>query len=451
MESSLTHDEINILQIKQKEFFNSGKTLNIDFRKSTLIKIKKIIEENEEQILKVLLEDLGKNEIEAFTSEINYVIEEIDILLENIDKWSKDKKVKNSLINFPSKSYYKYVPNGVCLIISSWNYPFGLLLTPIVGAIAAGNCVIGKPSEHAPKTSKLIKDLINNNFNEEYIKIIELKGEETNVLINENINQVFFTGGTEVGRIINQEASKYLIKVNLELGGKNPCFVDDDIDLDVTVKRIIWGKFFNSGQTCIAPDYILVNENIKDIFINKSIEIIKEFYDNNKFKIINKKHFDRLINIIKKEEVIYGGNYSEDNLEIEATLCSTINYKDEIFGPILPIISYNNLNKEINKIQNPLNIYLFSKNKEKQRLIIENTNSGNIVINGTIHGIVNHHLPFGGVGESGIGTYHGFASFETFSRKKGIMVKSFLFDNNKIYPPYNIPLKILKKIIKVLK
>jgi aldehyde dehydrogenase (NAD+) len=451
MVSNLTLEEIEILQNKQRDFFKSGKTLDIVFRKNVLKKLKTLIEKNESEIFDALKNDLGKGEIESFTSEVNYVIEEIDIFLKNIDKWSNPKKVKYSLLNFPSKSYYECVPNGVCLVISSWNYPFGLLLTPIVGAIASGNCILAKPSEFAPKTSALIKKMINDNFDEGYFKVIECSGEETNKFINENIDHVFFTGSTNVGRLVYQEAAKHLIKVNLELGGKNPCFVDEDIDLEVAVKRIIWGKFFNSGQTCIAPDYILVHSSIKDKFIEKCISVIKEFYSDNKFRIINQRHFDRLLEVLENEDVIYGGQYDAQKLEIEPTICSTLNTKDEIFGPILQIKSYDNLEEELKKIDDPLSIYLFSNNKEKHKLLLKNTNTGNVVINGTLHGMINHHLPFGGTGKSGIGNYHGFASFEAFSRKKGIMIKSFSFDNKQIYPPYKTPLSTLKKLIKLTK
>ncbi len=456
--------KINTLLNSQKNFFQTGKTRDISFRINTLKKMYDIIERHENEIMTALYNDLHKSETESYTSEIAYVQQEILLMIKHLKKWSQPWKVSIPLINQPGKSYIQYEPYGITLIISPWNYPFGLLFTPLIGAVAAGNCIIAKPSEISEHTSQLMYSLIKQNFPEEYMAVVEGDAEVIQNLINKKIDYIFFTGSTRVGKIIMKEAAEYLIPVTLELGGKNPCIVDFDIDMDVAAKRIVWGKFFNAGQTCIAPDYLLVHQKIKNAFIKKLITTIHDFYGENVIEnkdyshIINEKHFYRLSDLIKEGNIIAGGIKDSDRLFITPTVISEINHdakimEEEIFGPILPVLFYENLDREVKKLRDkpkPLILYFFSKNKKKQKTILTQTSSGSVCINGTIHSIISHKLPFGGIGQSGMGQYHGKASFTTFSHKKSVLHKSFFGDIAAVYPPYKVPLKILKKVIKFL-
>jgi len=457
-------EKINKIQVNLKEFFRSGITRKITFRIANLLKLRQIIFDNERLILKALKDDLNKSEIEAYSSEIGIVIKEIDYALKHIEKWSRPQKVKTPLINKPGRSYFIYEPYGTALIISPWNYPFGLFFLPLVGAIAAGNCMLLKPSEIAQNTSALIAKLLNENFSENYLRVIEGDAKVTQELINPLTDYIFFTGSTEVGKIIMKKAAEYLIPITLELGGKNPCIVDKDADLEISAKRIAWGKFFNSGQTCIAPDYLLLHKDIKNQFISIFKQTITKFYGENLLenknlaKVINEKHFNRLIKLLSEGKIEIGGQHSREKPFIAPTLISEINenseiLKNEIFGPILPVLSFDNLDDEILKIlakPKPLAIYYFSKNKSKQEKIINSTSSGGVCINGTINFIMSNDLPFGGVGQSGFGKYHGKASFETFSHKKAILKKSFHLDQKYMYPPNKLSFNIFKKAVKFL-
>ncbi|OGU57545.1 MAG: aldehyde dehydrogenase [Ignavibacteria bacterium GWF2_33_9] len=458
----MNKEQILSLQLKQKEFFNTGKTKDIAFRIENLKKLSFIFQENEAKILLALKTDLNKSHIEAYSSEIGYILQEIKIAIKNLKKWNRKKKVKTSLINFPGKSYYVNEPYGTVLVISPWNYPFGLLFTPLVGAIAAGNCIIAKPSEISTNSSKLIYELISKNFPEEFFSVIEGGAEITQSIINENIDYIFFTGSTVVGKEIFKSASEHLIPVTLELGGKNPCIVDKNIDIEIAAKRLLWGKFFNAGQTCVAPDYLLLNKNIQEEFLTKLVDFTNKFYGNfdeiqeNFTRIISQKHFDRIIGYLNEGKIIFGGKYVKNKLLIEPTIITDLNYhskimQEEVFGPVLPIISYEDINvviEKLNKLSKPLCVYLFTKDKELQSKIVENTVSGTVCINGTIHSIISHDLPFGGVGESGMGRYHGKTSFETFSFKKSILKKKFWWDWAVMYPPYKTSLNLFKKVAK---
>ena len=458
----LKKDIVN-LNIKQKEFFNSGKTYDITFRLENLIKLMQVIVENENRILETLYLDLHKSQIEAYTSEIDYVIKEIDYFTKNLKRLCKSQKVKTSFINQPARSYVLNEPLGNVLIISPWNYPFGLLFTPLVGAMAAGNNVILKPSEISSNTSKLINEIITQNFPNEYIAVVEGDANTTQMLINEYVDFIFFTGSTNVGKIIMKSAAEYLIPMTLELGGKNPCLVDFETDLKIAADRIAWGKFFNAGQTCIAPDYLLIHRKIQNEFLELLKLSIERLYpDSSKNKdyshIINNQHYERLSNLLKEGKIIYGGICNAKEKYISPTIISEINYnsnsmQDEIFGPILPVLIYDNLEDEIKQFKNlpkPLAFYFFSNNKKKQQLIIENTRSGSLCINGTMHIILNNRLPFGGVGSSGFGRYHNRESFETFSNKKSIMNKKTWWDFKQIYPPYKTTLDALKKALRLI-
>jgi aldehyde dehydrogenase (NAD+) len=456
-------EQILSLQRKQKEFFYSGKTKDIAFRIEILKKLYNVIENNEGKILAALQQDLNKSITESYTSEISYILQEINSAIRNLNSWKQRTYVNTSLINKPGKSYFINEPYGSVLVISPWNYPFGLLFTPIVGAIAAGNCIIAKPSEISKHCSNLIFELISQNFPEEYFAVVEGGAEVTQCLINQNTDYIFFTGSTEVGKEIMKSASEFLIPVTLELGGKNPCIVDKDVDIEIAVKRLVWGKFFNAGQTCVAPDYLFLHEDIKEKFLSKLVETTKKFYgsyteiEKNFTRIISQKHFDRILNLLNEGKIILGGSSDKSNLLIEPTIICDISYasqimQEEVFGPVLPVILYNDLNEVLTKFQKiskPLCIYYFSKNKKNHDVIINNTITGTVCINGTIHSIISHYLPFGGIGESGMGRYHGKASFETFSYKKAVLNKKFWWDWSVIYPPYNTSIKVLKKAFKI--
>lgn len=459
----MNEKDIELLYNRQKEYFNSGITRNVNFRIEQLKRLYNIIDHNTEEIIHSLGLDLNKGRTESFTSEILYVQTEIRGLIKKIRKWSRSVKVRTPLVNKPGKSYYRHEPYGSVLIISPWNYPFGLIFSPLVGAVASGNCVIAKPSELTPNTSKCINKIISENFEEKYIKIAEGDARLTQSLIRKETGYIFFTGGTSIGKIIMESASKYLIPVTLELGGKNPCIVDENINLNTAARRIVWGKFFNAGQTCIAPDYLMVHRNIKDSFLSALLNTIKEFYETDDpvrdfTRIINRKHYERLCSIMKEGNIIKGGITKDDALYISPTIMNNIDFdsvimQEEIFGPVLPVLVYEDLDSILNRIterDKPLVTYLFSRDKKKHQMVIDRSRSGSVCINGTIHLFLSNELPFGGVGASGMGRYHGFWSFDTFAYKKAVLKKVFWGDMKAFYPPYRIPLKVLKRILKFL-
>lgn len=453
---------LNKLSIRQKMFFRSGKTKSIDFRLNALRKIKDLIENNERQILETLHLDLNKCETEAYTSEIYYVLNEINYFIKKLAKLSKEVRQPTPIINWPAKTYFNYEPYGVVLIIAPYNYPVGLLFTPMIGAIAAGNCIIAKPSELTPNTSNLISKLIAEAFSEDYISVIQGDKDTVVKVIDENINYIFFTGGSNAGREIMKLAANYLIPSTMELGGENPCIVDYEIDIKIAVERIVWSKFFNAGQTCVAPNYIWLHESVKEEFVKTMIETINRFFPSDDWKssfskILSESRFNKLCDLINSKKVITGGIIDKSNLQISPTLVwdeiedEFIDF--EIFGPILPIRIYKDLEdvvQYLNSKESPLGLYFFSKNKEKQEFIKTRVISGSICFNGVNHILLSPSAPFGGVGKSGFGVYHGKYSFETFSRKRTVVEKSFLFDNNFMYPPYKTSLSMIKKALKFI-
>ena len=455
---------INIAN-KQRDFFFAGTTKEIAFRVKQLYVFKKAIEENEEKILGALKLDLGKPEIDAYTSEIAPILQEIDYALKKIKSWDKPKKVSTPFMLFPGSSYIYPEPYGSVLIIGTWNYPFQLVISPLVGAMAAGNCSVVKPSEISSNASQVIANIIRENFNPLYIAVVEGGVEETQMLLSQKFDYIFFTGGTRVGQIIMEAAAKHLTPVTLELGGKNPCIVDEDVDIETTARRIAWGKYFNAGQTCIAPDYLLAHMAIKDKLLENIKVTIEKFYGKDPSKsldyarIINKNHFSRLSALLGEGNIIKGGNANPADFYIAPTVIDNISWdneimEDEIFGPILPVIEYEDLDEVIsliNRMPKPLAIYFFSKNKNKQEKVLKEISSGGVSINDIMAHIQNINLPFGGVGDSGIGAYHGKASFDTFSHKKSVRKRSFFdYINRMKYPPYKTPLKYVKKILKFI-
>ncbi|MBU5293588.1 aldehyde dehydrogenase [Anaerosalibacter bizertensis] len=445
---------------KQKEFFKSGKTKDIKFRIENLNKLKKNIEKNEQYIMEALKKDLGKSNFESYSTELGIVLSEISFITKHLKKWAKPKKVKTPITNFKSSSYIYPEPYGNTLILSPWNYPFQLSIVPLIGSIAAGNTVILKPSSTSYYTSKIIEEIINENFDTGYIHVIT--GERGKKLLDENFDYIFYTGSVPVGKIVMEKASKYLTPVTLELGGKSPCIVDGKANLNLSAKRIVWGKFLNSGQTCVAPDYMFIHKNVKNEMINNIIYYIKTFYGENPLyseeytKIINERQFNRLIKLLDNNKIIYGGDYDKDSLYISPTLMNNVNWDDpimgeEIFGPILPILEYEELNEVIDIVNShpkPLALYFFSNDKENAEKIINGISFGGGCINDTIMHLSSPYLPFGGVGTSGMGSYHGKKSFDTFTHYKSILEKSNIIDPNFRYPPYGNKLNIVKKFLK---
>ena len=449
---------------KQKKFFNSGTSKSIQYRINSLKKLKKNISLNENEIINALKSDLGKSETETFFSEIALIYIEINLALKNVKRWSKKRKVSSSLINFLSSDYIIPEPYGVTLNISPWNYPFQLSISPLIGAVAAGNTVVLKPSEFSSKTSEIIKKIIENTFEKGHVDVILGGPEIGSKLLDFNWDYIFFTGSTNIGKIVAQKAAINLTPTTLELGGKNPCIVDETANLKVASKRIVFGKFLNCGQTCIAPDFILVHESVKKDFTEKIIERIRKIYNEdvenseNYSRIINKKHFSRLIKLLEKDKIIYGGKNNPNSNFIEPTLIDGSNFnsslmKEEIFGPILPVVSYSNkdeLKKILDNYKDPLAFYIFSNDKKFSNELIKRYSFGGAAVNDTISQIVNHRLPFGGIRNSGLGSYHGKQSFKTFSFYKPYIVKSNIFDLNAKYKidSSSVIYKLLKRVIK---
>ncbi len=443
---------------RQQEFFKTGKTKDVGFRLEQLKVLKQAVSENQEAILQALKADLGKPEFEAYGTEIA-TIKEITRAIKHLKNWTKPQKAPVSLQFFPASAEIYPEPLGVVLIIGPWNYPFNLVLSPLIGAIAAGNCTIIKPSEIAPQTSFVINKIIQKYFDPAYINVVEGGVETSQQLLAEKFDHIFFTGGTSVGKIVMEAAAKNLTPVTLELGGKSPCIVDSDTNLEQAATRIAWGKFLNSGQTCIAPDFLLVDRKIKENLLVEIQKRLKEFYGDNPAtspdyaRIVNQRHFDRLVNLIKDSEIRIGGETNREERYIAPTVLDNVSLTDpvmqeEIFGPILPVIEYTNVQEAIDLINarpKPLALYLFSNNKSLQQQVLQETSSGGVCINDTLLHFGVSSLPFGGVGDSGIGKYHGKTSFDTFSHYRSVLHRSFLFNSKLFYPPYKEKLSLLKR------
>ncbi len=447
---------------KQKEYFYSGATRSYEFRIEQLRKLKVAVKKREERILEALYKDLGKNSYEGYITEIGMIYEEIEFTLKRLKKWMKPQKVRTPIFQPFSKSMVYSEPRGVALIIAPWNYPFQLLMAPLIGAIAAGNTCLIKTSKNSPYTSKIIQEIIIDSFEDRYIHYIDGGNDEVMKVLEEKIDFVFFTGSPKVGSQIMQKASKNLIPIVLELGGKSPAIIDKNADVKMAAYRLIWAKLLNSGQTCIAPDHVYIHQSIKDVFIKKATEVIEEFYGSDIAKskdygrIINTKQFDRLVSYLDKDKIVYGGSFDRNNLFIEPTIMDNISYEDkimedEIFGPILPLLIYEDINSIINEIKRkpkPLALYVYTSDNQVEEKIIREIQFGGGCINDSISHVSNPHLPFGGVGNSGMGSYHGKASFDTFSHKKSILKKSNFFNMKLPFPPYEGKIKIVKKLLK---
>ena len=453
---------LNIFE-QQKKFFQTGQTRVLSFRLLQLQKLQRMIEENEREIVAALKNDLQKPDLEAYSAEISFLLAEIRYVKKQIRKWAKPVSVKTMWLHFPAKSYILKEPYGVVGIIGPWNYPFQLVMSPLIGAITAGNCSIIKPSEVSQYTSELLCKLIRNYFQSECITVISGGVPETTEMLKLPLDYLFYTGNTHVGKIVMQAASQHLTPCTLELGGKNPCIVDEDIDLEKTAKRIVWGKFFNAGQTCIAPDYVLVHASMKPAFIKKIAEIIKKFYgekpqDSADYaRIINSNHFERLCGLMENSDIVCGGETNNGFKYIAPTIINNVSWDDnimqeEIFGPLLPVLSFESFDDMIPLLQSkpkPLALYVFSRQRDNIKKVLYQLSSGSVCINGAFSQVVSFSLPFGGVGNSGMGRYHGKYSFDTFTHEKSVLQKSFLWENNRIYPPYTIPIKFFKRLVKL--
>ncbi|WP_422859899.1 aldehyde dehydrogenase [Flagellimonas sp. S174] len=442
----------------QKRFFASQQTKEVGYRKKYLKKLYKALIANEDDICDAIYNDFKKPKFESLVSETQIVLAELKYIIHHLDEWTRPERVSGPLANIPSSNWLYHEPYGTVLIISPWNYPFMLAISPLIGALAAGNTAVLKPSELSPNTSRIILKLLEEVFPSEYVSVVEGGVDVSQELLYHRWDYIFFTGSSQVGKIIYKKAAEHLTPVTLELGGKNPCIVDETAAISLAAKRIAWGKFMNAGQTCVAPDYILVHESVKDGFVDALKENIRKFYGNpietskDFARITTKKHYQSLKDLMKGHTILFGGGHKDDTQYIEPTLIdepdleSTL-MQGEIFGPILPILSYGSeeeLERIILRYEKPLSLYVFSKRKKFQQKIINDYGFGGGSINDVVMHIANKNLPFGGVGDSGIGGYHGKHSFKLFSHKKAIVKKPNWGDVPFRYPPYNLPERWIK-------
>jgi len=462
MEQTGTADIRNIFAA-QKDWFRSGGSREIEFRIEMLRELGKVLTGAEAEILEALRRDMEKPAVEAWLSEIFMTVREIEAAVRDLPEWTRSKKVPTPLAHFPARSRIRPEPYGVVLILAPWNYPLRLLAGPLIGALAAGNCVMLKPSEIAPHTSSLIARLFRENFAPRHMAVLEGDAETARSLLELPFDYIFYTGGTRIGRIVMEAAARNLAPVTLELGGKSPCIVDREIDIGKAARRIAWGKFFNAGQTCVAPDYVCVNREIEEDLIGALREAVAAFYGEDPRKspdyarIVNGSHFDRIMGLIRGE-IVTGGSGIREERYIAPTVIRNVLWTDpvmqeEIFGPVLPVLAYTDVEevvREIARRPKPLALYLFTNDRKLRDRITEDVPAGGVCINDTLRHLSNPHLPFGGVGESGMGSYHGRKSFETFSHFKSIMERGMTPDLPLAYPPYRLSLAALKRLMRFL-
>ncbi len=458
----MTQDEITSAVALQKAFFESGRTLDLNFRRQALRTLGSVIQENIPQIAEALHADLGKSAFESYATETGIVLEEVRRHLRNIKKWTSSRRVGSPLAAFPAKSYIVPEPYGCSLIISPWNYPFQLALAPLAGAISAGNCTIIKPSEYSINTSALLEQLINNNFDAGYIKVINGDAKTSQILLGLEHYIIFFTGSPQVGKIVMKAAAEHLTPVVLELGGKSPCIIDDSANLKQAARRIIWGKLINAGQTCIAPDYVLIPQHMLSEFASLAHLEIKKMYGENVLhnpeypKIINQIHYNRLSALLTCASAGEMPRTDASLLKIEPAILNNPAaespvMQEEIFGPILPLVPYETMKDAIAFVRarpKPLALYIFSSSNKNQQMLIRQLSAGGICINDTIMHFTNARLPFGGVGNSGMGSYHGKHSFDAFSHYKPVLHRNIWPDIPLRYPPFGNKLKIVMKILR---
>lgn len=433
---------------EHREFFNTQKTKNLKFRKMYLEKLKEVILKNEDLLYKAVYEDFGKSKFDTFTTEISFIIKDINYYLKNLNSLAKPKKVCTNLANQLGSSKIYPEPLGCILVIGAWNYPYQLSLSPMVAALAAGNTCILKPSEISENSMKAMAKIINENFPQEYLYVAEGGVEEITEILKLKFDKIFFTGSPKVGQIIYEAAAKHLTPVTLELGGKSPAIVTSSAHFEVAAKRIIWGKFLNAGQTCVAPDYILVDEKVKDSFLDTLKSYIQRFNykpeSEHYTRIINDRNFNRLVKLIDPQKVFYGGKSEAAKKYIEPTIMNNITWndavmKEEIFGPILPVLTFKNFNEALLQIaayEKPLSAYLFTNNSEEKQYFTSKISFGGGCINDVVMHLSNDYLPFGGVGNSGIGNYHGQFGFAAFSHQKAVLDRATWGEPDLKYPPY---------------
>ncbi|MGY0694675.1 aldehyde dehydrogenase [Virgibacillus sp. FSP13] len=445
-----------------REYFLTGETLSYAFRKEQLKKLKAMLKSNEKRIYQALKTDLNKSQHETLTTELGFLYTEIDFALKHLKEWMQPEKAEAPITHKGTKNYIVREPYGVTLVISPWNYPLQLAIAPAIGAMAAGNTVVLKPSEFTQATSSLLAEMIRDTFDSQYVTVVEGEKETSEQLVAQPFDYIFFTGSSAVGKIIMREASQHLTPVTLELGGKSPAIIEQDANINLTAKRIVWGKFTNAGQTCVAPDYVYVHEKVKPKLLKAMKKHLKSFYGKNPLKnedyvhIVNKKHFDRLQAYMNDGRIILGGNVDPDNHMIEPTLLDEISWEDsimqeEIFGPLLPVLTFTELDDVISKLKQmdkPLALYYFGENEHDQQKVMQHVSFGGGCINDTLYHLANPHLPFGGVGNSGIGGYHGKYSFEAFSHKKSIMKQTTKFDMPLRYPGSKLANSLVKRVMK---
>lgn len=459
----MTNDYISKLVEKQRVFFHTGTTLQVKYRIDALKKLKSVIIENEDKINEALKKDLGKSNFESYMCETGMVLSELSHMIKHTKRYSKDRRVSTPLAQFSSRSYKKACPYGVTLIMSPWNYPFLLTLDPLIDAIAAGNTAIVKPSAYSPNTSEIISQILSDCFNEEYIAVVKGGRDENNYLLNQHFDYIFFTGSQAVGMEVMSRAAQHLTPVTLELGGKSPCIVDAGANIRLAAKRIVFGKYLNCGQTCVAPDYIYCEASIKDRFIEEvKKEIIRQFgdspLDNADYgKIINAKHFNRISALIDSTKLAAGGKCNPQTMQIEPTVLDNVTWNDavmqeEIFGPVMPVLTFNSIDEVISTVNShahPLALYLFTSDKKCIERVTSECGYGGGCINDTIIHLATSNMGFGGFGESGMGSYHGKTGFDTFSHYKSIVNKKTWIDLPMRYQPYTKSNeKLLKTFLK---
>ena len=444
-----------------RTFFKTGETKELSFRLNGLKKLQNALKNHEKEILDALKKDLNKSEFEGYETELGLVYEELQSTIRQLPKWAKKKRVKTPLMHFLSSSFVYPEPYGTVLILSPWNYPFQLVMIPLIGALAAGNCCVVKPSEYSFHTSEIIEKIIREVFRADYVSVIRGGRAENQLLLEQKFDYIFFTGSPTVGHLVMEKAAKNLTPITLELGGKSPCIVEQTANLSLAAKRIVWGKYLNAGQTCIAPDYLFVHHSVKTALIEELKKNIANFYgdtpeSNEDYpKIINQKHFERLIGLMKEGNILFGGNINQKTRQIAPTLIDGISpdspiMQEEIFGPLLPILTFETMEEVCDFVSSrpkPLALYLFTTENDVIEHTMKELSFGGGCINDTITHIANPFLPFGGVGQSGMGQYHGKRSFDTFTHQKAVLKKSNWVDVWLRYPPFKNHLDLLRKIM----
>lgn len=448
----------------QRGFFATGGTRSLEFRRATLQRLRAALERSEGEVLEALREDLGRPAAEAYTSDVGIVLSELDQALRHLERWARPRKQRTPPLLFPATSWIQPEPYGCTLIIGPWNYPLQLVLVPLVSAVAAGNCAVIKPSELAPRSAEVIARIVGAAFGPEHVAVVQGDADAVQGLLAQRFDYIFFTGGTRVGRIVMSAAARFLTPLTLELGGKSPCIVAADADLAVAARRIAWGRFMNAGQTCVAPDFVLAHASVREELVRRLAQAVRDFYGDDPRRspdfgrIVNTQHFDRLAAYLEDGRTVVGGQADREARYIAPTVLDKVQWDDavmqeEIFGPILPVLEYESLTEAIARVRAmpaPLALYVFSADRDTQDRVLRELPSGGACINDTISHLLNPNLPFGGVGDSGMGGYHGRHGFDTFSHLRGVVRRGTWFDLAAKYPPYRTPLSVLRGLMRWL-